>query len=971
LLAREVELAQLSAALDRTFAGRGGLVLLTGEPGIGKTRLAEHVASAAQVRGAAVYWGYATQAEGAPPYWPWRQILRSLLEDFGEAEFIRLASSGIAEILHVVPELRARLNVVGIPTDEDVSRFAIYDSVGELLFGAARRQPVILVLEDLHWADSPSVVLLQVLGSRLPRAPLLIIATYRDREVGSEHPLKAGLADFVRTGDTLEVALHGLDNAAAAELLRRLTPFEPAPDLVRRLQAQTAGNPFFLTQLARTLRDDTDQRPGAIGALPSGVAAVLQRSLERLSRECQQFLRIAAVANDSLNLELLVAATGIGSARLLELCSEAADGGVLTRRNREFAFTHGLFRDVVSNGLSPGRCAEVHTLLGRALEQQSGGAEPRLTQVAYHYAEAASIDDSQRQAAFKYGIAAARAVSSDLAYEQAARHYEVGLAFADSLEPAARAGLLIELGRSKYQASDVDGALAAGHQAAQLATQLDDPDLLARAALVVHGVGGPVYTEAVAKLCEPSLRNPPRDSSLRIQVLSQMTVALMQSVDPGAFGRALEHSAEAMRRAETATDPDAVFAALHARQMARSGPDGVEERLALAEQTLQLAGRTGRLVYKNWGHSWRADALAQLGRIDEAQADVLEQARTADELREPLHRWRSLVTRATIAQYGGDFRMAREFAEKARELGSGAHRTIAEFNYIMHVLTSSELTGERERSFELIDTFQGQYPLMTAPIALRRVTMLASAGQLAEARIRLSSATLAPGNIRPMMAWLPAMAILVDAVTAVGATDVAPMLYEALLPYGRYAAVTGAGLVSLTGSVERYLGKLAVTLQRWESAARHYAAAVAFEEQAGSPPYAACAKILYAELLLLRGAGDDDLRKARRFAEEALATTQALEMRPWSDRANAVVAALSARHVADHPLSRREMEVALLVAEGLSNRAIAEHLHLSERTAESHVKNICDKLGFNSRAQVAGWVATRTPSSSAGSSYAP
>ena len=202
------------------------------------------------------------------------------------------------------------------------------------------------------------------------------------------------------------------------------------------------------------------------------------------------------------------------------------------------------------------------------------------------------------------------------------------------------------------------------------------------------------------------------------------------------------------------------------------------------------------------------------------------------------------------------------------------------------------------------------------------------------------------------MAWLPAMAIIVDAVTAVGATDVAPMLYEALLPYGRYAAVTGAGLVSLTGSVERYLGKLAVTLQRWESAARHYAAAVAFEEQAGSPPYAACAKILYAELLL-RGADDDDLRKAHQFAEEALATSQALEMRPWSERANAVLTSLAARRVADHPLSRREMEVAALVAEGLSNRAIADRLHLSERTAESHVKNICDKLGFNSRAQVA------------------
>jgi DNA-binding NarL/FixJ family response regulator len=213
-----------------------------------------------------------------------------------------------------------------------------------------------------------------------------------------------------------------------------------------------------------------------------------------------------------------------------------------------------------------------------------------------------------------------------------------------------------------------------------------------------------------------------------------------------------------------------------------------------------------------------------------------------------------------------------------------------------------------------------------------------------------------------MMAWLPGVAGAADAAVAAGDTELAATLYEALLPYAGYNVVTGAGIAALNGSVCRYLGNLATTLRRWSAATEHYEAAIVFDDRMGAPPYVVCSKVQYAELLVQRR-GVGDLRRARQLAREGQAIAQELGMPPWLNRAMAVLRSVDAVGVADHPLSRREIEVAALVAEGLSNRAMAERLHLSERTVESHVKNICDKLGFNSRSQVAAWVAARTPDS--------
>ena len=219
-------------------------------------------------------------------------------------------------------------------------------------------------------------------------------------------------------------------------------------------------------------------------------------------------------------------------------------------------------------------------------------------------------------------------------------------------------------------------------------------------------------------------------------------------------------------------------------------------------------------------------------------------------------------------------------------------------------------------------------------------------------------AAIKPKDSLLWMGWLAGMAYIGKAATAVGDTEAAATLYEAILPYSEHVA-TGGGVVLILGSVAHFLGLLATVLHRWDDAARHYEAAIALETRMGAPPFVTRSQILYAELLL-RG-GDGDLRLAYRLAKQALATSQELGMRPWSARAKSILTFVEAKSPIDQPLSKRELEVAVLVSEGLSNREIATRLHLSERTAESHVKNICDKLGFNSRSQVAAWMASRRP----------
>src|SRR5262245_51997765 len=364
IVGRQAELRQLAAGLDRAFAGRGGTFFLKGEPGIGKTCLAEQCAADAEARGAAVHWGRSTREEGAPPYWPWRQVLRSLAQSIGRDEVASLAGSALADIVQVAPELRELLGDVAASAGDEAGRFRAYDGVAQLLVQASNQVPAVIVLEDLHWADAPSLILLQHLAGAVAPSRLVVIGTYRDRELSSDHLLRTRLAEFVRAGEVVELPLTGLGSAEVGSLLRMMTSYEPSPDVVQRLQAQTAGNPFFVKEVARSLGGDDGLHPRSSAQspapVPEGVAAVLRRRVSGLSPSTHEAVAIAAVAGHQLDLALMTAATGLPRTALLAAFDEAADAGVLIRDANGYQFAHGLYRDTVYAQLATARRAGLH-----------------------------------------------------------------------------------------------------------------------------------------------------------------------------------------------------------------------------------------------------------------------------------------------------------------------------------------------------------------------------------------------------------------------------------------------------------------------------------------------------------------------------------------------------------------------------------------------------------------------------------
>ena len=254
---RERELEQLREAVDAAVAGRGSLQLLVGEPGIGKTRAAEELATYAQVNGARVYWGRCREDEGAPAYWPWVQAVRAYARDADPVALAWQLGAGAQEVAQLIPEVAEKLDIEPAkPTDTEEARFRLFDSVTSLLLAAARDRPIVIVLDDLHWADEPSLLLLRFAAKEVGSSGLLILGTYRDVELGRHHPLARVLGEMSGSESSARIMLRGL-TVAAVERYIEMTSGGPSPQgLAQAVQEQTDGNPFFVGEVVRLLASE-------------------------------------------------------------------------------------------------------------------------------------------------------------------------------------------------------------------------------------------------------------------------------------------------------------------------------------------------------------------------------------------------------------------------------------------------------------------------------------------------------------------------------------------------------------------------------------------------------------------------------------------------------------------------------------------------------------------------------------------
>jgi DNA-binding CsgD family transcriptional regulator len=538
---------------------------------------------------------------------------------------------------------------------------------------------------------------------------------------------------------------------------------------------------------------------------------------------------------------------------------------------------------------------------------------------------------------------------TELAWEQAARLYQRALDASvnhDVLAPTQRCTLLLDLAEAQVRTFDLESAQRSLVAAVGIARAADDVDALARAALMLEGINDPSWDSTARALAEETLaRLPTVDGPIRARLLALLAFT------GAASDQADERSAEALAMAERLGDRKALREALRARQMVRSGPDGVNDRLALGQRLVEL-GAEHDADATMWGRLWRFDALAQLGDLDAAAAEVREIEVVAVRMRSPLADWHVARCRAAMAAARGQYEQALGFGRAAETAAARTGTQGARVPSKGLILLVRQQIGTLDRT-SIEDALLPRTGPVTDFVRSIYVGYLVSVGERDEAyRIYRS---LRWRDQRPFV-QLSAYTAMVELADEFGDRDTAAALYGLLQPHADLFVCSGAGVILILGPVQYPLGIAAATMGRLDDAIRHLRLGIDLSTRAGMPGVAAAAQWRLARVLARRKRpGDRD--EAAALAAGAASVAGRLDLRPLEDSARKLADSLAGR--GPTPLTRRELEVAGLVAQGLSNRQIAATAHISERTAESHVQHILVKLGLGNRTQIAAWMRTQ------------
>ena len=839
LVGRSDVLAQLRRAFEDAAGGRGRLVLLTGEAGIGKTSVAAQAAADADGRGARVVWGWGWQGEGAPAWWPWVQVLRSLVAQ--DPRLGRLAA-GASSLARLLPELPAAAAPPATSDEPATARFRLLDEVTSVLSAAAEDRPLVVILEDLQWADPPSLQLLDFLARRLPAARVLVLATWRDLDTPPDDPAVPLLADLAAGGTV--VPLRALSEDEVAQLLAGMLGGRPEPALVADLRRRTGGNPFFVQQVTRLLLAQAGPGPPgreAPAGIPFGVREAVRRRLARLGPACVELVTEAAVAGPEFTAALLTRVAGAPPDAVRDLLEEAARAHVLagpTGPLRPWRFAHDLFREVVLDGLDGQARARLHLRVGRALEAErdAGGVPP--ARLASHFAQAGAEGEDE---AIRYGALAAAEATRRLAHEEAARQWARALEVLDGSARADVGGrrieLLLELAAARRRAGDLAGSRQACARAAELARRAADPDGLARAALAMQAVGSrswPTLVRDTVPLLEEAAALDDRDTPLRARVLAGLARELAwNGMD---LARAARFADAAIAAARAAGDRATLAACLLARHNAGWRPGNAADRLALATQIVELAGDGRDLELLAEARLLRTADLLELA--DPAfQAELAEFLRVAADLEQPRLGYAALARRAMQALLAGRVGEAERLVAEAADLG----RAIGEPDVadVEHAQLW-ELRGLQGRRSELLPLGRALFGDDSPPgrgfLALTLLEQGDRAGAEAAAGPLLDLP--APPPFPADRTWLASVTYGSELAAALGARAACEWLYEALLPHAEKTVAIGVA-IAFRGAVAHYLGLLAAALDRPEEARAHFEHALAVHERLGARAWAA------------------------------------------------------------------------------------------------------------------------------------
>jgi DNA-binding CsgD family transcriptional regulator/tetratricopeptide (TPR) repeat protein len=950
---RSRELATLRGLLTDAGSEGGRVALLAGEPGSGKSRLVRELAHEAAADGVLVLYG-ACDAVVRAPYEPFVTSLEQLAR-VSEPDVLRAdLGTGGGELARLLPDLPQRVGELPepVPGDPDTERHRLHTAVTDLLASVTGRQAMLLTIEDLHWADRSTLLLLRHLAHSAGKVRVLLVATFRDTEADMPPDLSDALIDLRRAEGVERLALGGLTDEEVADFVRQAGGGDREPaaaELAGEISELTDGNPFLMIELWRTLKET-----GVLGS-PESVREVVSQRVARLAPSTTEVLEVAAVAGPEFTLDVVRCAAGLEERGLLAALDEGVRSGMIDEipaTGLAYCFTHELVRRALYDRLSALRRAELHLRVGTVLEDALGATPVRgLADVAHHLAAAGALGDTER--AVDYSLRAAQAAMAALAFEQAAAHFRTALALGVKT-PLEQAEIQLELGTASYAAGSWVDAIEAFTAAADIGRAAGDAELLARAAIGLEdacwGEGRP-HRAALELLEEASDALGGDESSLRVGLLSALARVLAYRGDPG---RAAIIQANAMEMARRLGDQRGLATLLaraySARGTAARGSGTLEDVLDMLTEAWALGDELGDPEIQSEARGWRVVVWIALGELQAAQRDLAEFHALANRGKQPFHSFTAQHFASAIALCEGHLEEAEARAARSRELanlfsGRDASGT--------HGIQMFSIRREQGRLAELAPLVRvlAKSDGGTASWRPGLVALLAELGMEDEARHEL--ARIRAHGLEPFREalWLASLTYLTDACAAVGEEELAALVQSELEPYAGTVVVVGYG-VACYGAADRYLAMLAATLGDWEVAEARFDAASELNRRMGADTWLAHTLYEHGRMLNARGRPEDESRGGAMLTEAA-ALAQRIGMRALLARIEELSSLRAPATVLPDGLSPREVEVLGLVARGLSNRQIGEELFISAHTAANHLRSILRKTSCANRTEAA------------------
>ena len=892
VVGRETEMALLVDATKRVAGGKGREVLLiSGEAGLGKTTLVAEAARSAFGDGACVVFGHCEE-DLATPYQLFAEALGHYVTHAPEDQLLGHVEQHGSELARLVPVLASR--IPDLPpskaTDADSERYLLFAATVGLLAAVSALQPVVLVLEDLQWADKGSLLLLRHLTAAEPSMRVLLLGTYRDDELPSSHPLLDALGALHRQSGVSRIELAGLNDVGVLALMEAAAGYtldDVAVGLAHTVYQETDGNPYFVTEVLRHLsetgaiyqdgagrwtgRDSLDQI-----ALPESVRVVITARVGRLGHDAEGVLSMAAVIGRDFDLDLLSRTTDATEDQLLDIL-DAASGAALVREPVDtpghFNFAHALIQRTLYEDLGPTRRARAHQVVAKALEDLCGDRPgARIGELARHWANATQPINLAK--AIGYSRQAGDAALSALAPADALRYYAQAFdlyAQTDDHHPVLGLDIAIGLGTAQRQTGDPSYRETL-LDAARLAAALGDNDRLVAAALANNrgwfSAAGVLDAEKVEVL-EITLGRLPADHIARALVLSTLCSEL-------AYGSPLERrqalADEAVAIAESSGDDALIVRVLNNLFAPLLVPSLHEQSLTRSADSLVRAERVGDPVLLFFAAFWRAYVASQASDIDEMDRCLDIIASLAERLDQPMLGWSETAYRSACALIAGDTDRAEELATEALKIGTDGGQPDASVFFGIHLIGVNQRRGTLGELASLLEQMAADAPTVAGALTAVLALAYAEADRIEDAGRLLEELATIDFELPLDSVWLTAVVEYADAAIEVQDPRYARPLFDLLVPWAdQFASI---GMAGAEGPVSHYLGGLATVLGRYVEADRYFAHAAAVNDRAGAKFFAARTDLCWGQMLSKRDA-PGDAETARDLLTRAHATAAA------------------------------------------------------------------------------------------------